>query len=86
MVELGTMEEVANREFGTNIGKVCDYVILMGESRTRPIFEGLMEVNYSKDNIFTVNTLDEATEYIQKIARPGDIVLFENDLPDNYSK
>ncbi|WMM25826.1 UDP-N-acetylmuramoyl-tripeptide--D-alanyl-D-alanine ligase [Tissierella sp. MB52-C2] len=86
MVELGTMEEVANREFGTNIGKVCDYVILMGESRTRPIFEGLMEVSYSKDNIFTVNTLDEATEYIQKIARPGDIVLFENDLPDNYSK
>ncbi len=31
MVELGTREEEANRELGTNIGKVCDYVILIGE-------------------------------------------------------
>ena len=86
MVELGAMEKAANKEFGINIGKVCDYVILVGQSRTKPIFEGLMEVNYSKDNIFIVNTLDEATGYIQKIARPKDIVLFENDLPDNYSE
>lgn len=86
MVELGAMEEDANREFGTHIGKVCDYVILVGEKRTKPIYEGLIEVNYNKDNIFVVNTLDEATTYIQKLARPKDIVLFENDLPDNYSE
>lgn len=86
MVELGAMEVEANTEFGTNIGKVCDYVILVGEKRTKPIYDGLMEVNYNKDNIFIVNTLDEATTYIQKIARPKDVVLFENDLPDNYSE
>ena len=86
MVELGAMEIEANKEFGTNIGKVCDYVILIGEKRTKPIYDGLMEVNYNKDNIFIVNTLDEATSHIQKLARPKDIVLFENDLPDNYSE
>ena len=48
MVELGAMEEEANREFGINIGKVCDYAILVGEKRTRPIYEGLMEVNLIK--------------------------------------
>ena len=61
MVELGAMEEEANREFGVNIGKVCDYAILVGEKRTKPIYEGLMEVNYNEDNIFIVNNLDEAT-------------------------
>ena len=66
MVELGAMEEEANRELGENIGKVCDYVILVGEKRTRPIYEGLMEVNYNEDNIFIVNNLDEATACIQK--------------------
>lgn len=86
MVELGAMENEANRKFGTNIGKVCDYVILVGEKRTKPIYDGLMEVNYNKDNIFIVNTLDEATAKIQKLAKPKDIVLFENDLPDNYSE
>lgn len=86
MIELGTMEIEANREFGNNIGKVCDYVILMGENRTRPIYEGLMDVNYNKDNIFIVNNLDEATVQIGKLARPKDIILFENDLPDNYNE
>ncbi|MCK9443193.1 MAG: UDP-N-acetylmuramoyl-tripeptide--D-alanyl-D-alanine ligase [Tissierellaceae bacterium] len=86
MIELGAMEEEANREFGINIGKVCDYVILVGEKRTKPIYEGLMDVNYNKDNIFIANTLEEATGYIQKIARPKDVVLFENDLPDNYNE
>ncbi len=86
MVELGEMEEEANREFGTNIGKVCDYVILVGEKRTQPIYDGLMEVNYNTDNIFIVNNLEEATAHIGRLAKPKDVVLFENDLPDNYSE
>jgi UDP-N-acetylmuramoyl-tripeptide--D-alanyl-D-alanine ligase len=86
MVELGAREKEANREFGINIGKVCDYVILVGEKRTIPIYEGLMEVGYSEENIFIVNDLDEATTKIQIIARPKDIILFENDLPDNYNE
>lgn len=86
MVELGAMEKEANKEFGTHISKVCDYVILIGEKRTIPIYEGLMEVNYTKENIFIVNNLDEASACIQKIARPKDIILFENDLPDNYNE
>lgn len=85
MVELGEMEEEANREFGNNIGKVCDYVILIGEERTKPIYEGLMEVNYNRSNIFVVDNLDEATVHIGRLAKPKDVVLFENDLPDNYS-
>jgi UDP-N-acetylmuramoyl-tripeptide--D-alanyl-D-alanine ligase len=86
MIELGEMEESANKEFGVNIGKVCDYAILIGEKRTRPIYEGLMETNYNKENIFIVKNLDEASVQIGKIANPKDVVLFENDLPDNYSE
>ena len=37
MVELGAREDEANREFGINIGKVCDYVILVGKDRSKPI-------------------------------------------------
>ncbi len=86
MVELGAMEVEANTEFGVNIGKVCDYVILIGEKRTQPIYQGLMSINYNKENIFVVNNLEEATIYIQKIAKAKDVILFENDLPDNYNE
>lgn len=86
MIELGDLEEQSNREFGANIGKVCDYAILVGEKRTRPIFEGLMESNFKLDNIIVVNNLNEATAELGKISKSGDVVLFENDLPDNYSE
>lgn len=86
MVELGAMEEIANKEFGNNIGKVCDFVILVGEKRTQPIYQGLMEANFNKSNIFIVKNLEEASAHIGRIARPKDIVLFENDLPDNYNE
>ena len=86
MIELGEMEESANREFGVNIGKVCDYAILVGEKRTKPIYEGLMESNFKKDNIIVVNSLSDATLQLGRIAKPGDVVLFENDLPDNYNE
>ncbi len=86
MIELGEKEEEANREFGTNIGKVCDYVILVGKKRTIPIYEGLRDGGYSENNIFIVEDLDEATEVIKTIARPKDVILFENDLPDNYDE
>ena len=32
------------------------------------------------------NDLEEATKIIQRIARPKDVILFENDLPDNYNE
>lgn len=84
MVELGARQDEANREFGKNIAKVCDYVILVGKDITKAIYEGLMEAGYNKEHIFIVDSLKEATTTIQQIARPKDIVLFENDLPDNY--
>lgn len=86
MIELGEMEEKYNREFGANIGKVCDYAILVGEKRTRPIYEGLKESNFKEDHIFVVNSLDEATKIIANLAKPKDVVLFENDLPDTYTE
>jgi UDP-N-acetylmuramoyl-tripeptide--D-alanyl-D-alanine ligase len=86
MIELGDMEESANREFGVNMAKVCDYVILIGEKRTMPIYEGLISTGFNPSNVFRVHNLNEATAQLGKLTKPKDVVLFENDLPDNYSE
>lgn len=86
MVELGDKEEESNREFGVRMSTVCDYVILVGKNRTKPIYKGLKESGYNENNIIVVQNLDEATKEFQKIVRPKDVVLFENDLPDNYEE
>lgn len=46
MVELGPKEKELNREFGRQISKVADKVILIGEKRTKPILEGLKDNKY----------------------------------------
>lgn len=86
MVELGTMEVEYNRIFGQQIADVCDYVILVGKKRTKPIYDGLMSKNFSEDNIFTVDSLDDAAGIYISLLKAGDVLLFENDLPDNYSE
>ncbi len=85
MVELGDEEYEANKNFGRQIADVCDYVILVGKERTKPIFEGLVEKKFQQDKIFVVDSLNEATSVFGPLMQYGDVVLFENDLPDNYS-
>ena len=86
MVELGAIEEEENYKIGLEISKVCDYVILVGSKITGPIKKGLLDGNFNKDKIFTVKSLNDATSKLVEIAKPGDVVLFENDLPDNYNE
>lgn len=86
MVELGDIEYDENKKFGIEISKVADIVFLIGKKRTDPIREGLLEMNYPENNIYSVDSLAEATEIFGKMLQPGDVILFENDLPDNYSE
>ncbi|MDD3840865.1 MAG: UDP-N-acetylmuramoyl-tripeptide--D-alanyl-D-alanine ligase [Clostridia bacterium] len=86
MVELGQEEYEYNRQFGQYIAQACDYAILVGENRSRPMLEGLKLSDYPQDRIFVVSSLDEAAQKLSTIAAPGDVVLFENDLPDNYNE
>lgn len=86
MVELGEMEEEENYKIGGEIAKVCDKVILIGTKRTEPIAKGLRDAKFPQENLIVVNTLAEGTAALGQITRVGDVVLFENDLPDSYSE
>ena len=86
MVELGEREEEMNRNLGRAAAGCCDTAILVGKKRSEAIVSGLYENGFPKDRIIVVNSLEEAAELLKKMMRPGDTVLFENDLPDNYTE
>ncbi len=86
MVELGTEEEKYNKEFGRQMADAVDIAILVGNKRSMPIVEGLKEKHFDEMNIFVVDSLKSATQKLNEMARAGDVVLFENDLPDNYDE
>lgn len=85
-VELGADEDDFHFRLGAQIADACDCCILIGEKRTRKIHEGLMKSGFSADNIFVAASLKEASDHIPDFLSPGDVVLFENDLPDNYTE
>lgn len=84
LVELGAVEEEENRRFGEHAASVCDHVILVGVHQTQPIAEGLRNGGLHADRTHIVESLDEVTATLARIAGPGDVVLFANDLPDTY--
>ena len=86
MVELGDREDEMNRTFGQLMAGSCDIAILIGVKRSQPIKEGLRQNGFPEDSIIVVHSLSEAQDYLKKTAVSGDTILFENDLPDNYSE
>lgn len=87
MIELGSKEKELNKEFGKQIADVADEVILIGEKRTKPIYEGLLEKKYNEKKIHVLNDVREAYTLINKLKAKEDLyALFENDLPDTYTE
>ena len=82
-VELGQKQEEYHRIFGSQIAEAADIAVLVG-ARTAAIGQGLLEAGFNEQNIIRVASLAEASDYIGRMGRAGDTVLFENDLPDNY--
>lgn len=85
-IELGAQEESFHRAFGENIAAVADQVILIGAKHTLPIREGLLSHDFAQENIQTFPNFTQARSYLDGICGEGDVVLYENDLPDQYSE
>ena len=86
MVELGGSEAEFNRSFGEQMARSVDVAILVGRRHTQPIADGLIHAGFPQENIHVVGSLEESTTLLHAMMKSGDVVLYENDLPDNYSE
>lgn len=86
MIEVGAKEIEVNKEFGREIASSADEVILIGEEKTKPIYEGLIEKNYPKEKIHILNDVMDAFPLMLKLKDQDTYVLLENDLPDSFSE
>ncbi len=86
MIELGERQDAENRAFGAHMNGRVDEAILVGQRQTRPIFEGLVGAGFEESRIRIVDSLFEAQRILKDMLRPGDVVLYENDLPDQYDE
>ena len=85
LVELGKMENLANREFGKTLSQHADIVIIIGRHNAEMLINGLLEGGFNRENIKFAKSLNKGNNILNQIVQEGDVVLFENDLPDNYN-
>ncbi|MFN3596374.1 MAG: UDP-N-acetylmuramoyl-tripeptide--D-alanyl-D-alanine ligase [Rubricoccaceae bacterium] len=90
MVELGEAHEAENRTFGMHIAQHLtgerDLAVLVGPRQTAPIQDGLRAAGFPEERLHVVRSLFDARDLLAPLLREGDVVLYENDLPDTYAE
>lgn len=81
VVELGKEQYETNLKIGKKIFEYADIFVIMNKTNKEALFEGAKEFGRE---IYFANTRQEQKEILKKVVKAGDVVLFENDLPDNY--
>lgn len=83
-VEMGARQTEANKELGRTIAQSCDYAIIVNAVNREAIKGGIEEGGLPAEKYFLADSLNHAHQQLAKILRAGDVVLYENDLPDNF--
>ena len=84
MIELGDRQYELNRELGRNAASNADYVIVVGEYNRDAIVAGLKDEEYPKNKVYAASSFADAQSHLSTMLASGDIVLYENDLPDTF--
>lgn len=84
LVEIGEKNREVHQRIGKRLNDVVDLVILIKNSVTPHIEEGLTKNGFNKKNILWFDSMMEAQNNLGKYLKRGDVVLFQNDWPDNY--
>ncbi|MEM1127339.1 MAG: UDP-N-acetylmuramoyl-tripeptide--D-alanyl-D-alanine ligase [Bacteroidota bacterium] len=90
MIELGARQHEENRKLGHHIAETLtqdgDLAVLIGARQTMPIQEGLHRAEFPEERLHIFDSLFDAQDYLATYLRPGDVVLYENDLPDQFNE
>lgn len=88
LVETGSSAKEVHLAIGKQLAEVADVVILIKNSVTPFIQEGINEANklksQSANKLIWFDTAQEAHASLKNILKPGDVILFQNDWGDQY--
>lgn len=84
MIELGDEQFTLNETLGNHIGKNLDVAIIVGEYNREALSKGIINTDFDEENLYLVDSFNEAQKLLATLLAPGDTVLYENDLPDTF--
>jgi UDP-N-acetylmuramoyl-tripeptide--D-alanyl-D-alanine ligase len=78
LVELGDEQYGANMELGRKVAAMGATLVAVGRTNVVPMKVGFF------GPVQRFDTRDDAVAWVRKTIKPGDAVLYLNDLPDHY--
>jgi len=86
MVELGSLQSEENASFAAHALSVATDLVVVGRTNRRALLQGARRASEGTGSgrVVVLGTRQEATEWVRKHLGSGDVVLYENDLPDHY--
>lgn len=85
MIELGDKEFELNRALGRHIADKLDVAVIVGHYNREALLKGIADSGkLPEDSVVPVDSFAEAQQYLSTFLRPGDTLLYENDLPDTF--
>lgn len=84
LVEIGEESTRVHQDIGRKLGKVAHLVLLVRNSVTPYISKGLEKSGFDTKKILWFENASVLFQEIQHISRSGDVILFQNDWPENY--
>ena len=83
-VEMGESQYRNNKALGEGIASAADIAIVVNRVNRDAIVEGLAAKGFPEERIIRADSFAEASAYLAGAMRGGDVVLYENDLPDSF--
>jgi UDP-N-acetylmuramoyl-tripeptide--D-alanyl-D-alanine ligase len=81
MVELGREQPKENEEFAEHAVRTGTVLIVVGRTNRRSLVKGARS---GEADVRVVDRREEAVAWVRENLASGDVVLYENDLPDHY--
>ena len=84
LVEQGDKQYEFNFKLGKMIACCCDEFIIMNETNKTALTKGALAGGMKKQNLHYAYSRKEQNQILKSLQEKSSVVLFENDLPDNF--
>lgn len=85
MVELGARQVEENHRFAAVAAEVATHLVVVGQTNAAALRSGWRSVpEADRAQLIRCSTREQAVRWVAHHLGPGDVVLYENDLPDHF--